>query len=286
MLSSGLSVHQRLLVSKYTALIGLIYGKLTELISTYAQSKENTYIQKKQIPLSKGKSDIKISYVSAVALHLSKSHNSQPFELASSIASHLSANWGEDLLVQVFSSGLIEIEVSDFVLAVWLQGFIDNWRGERINHISVSEKAVISEFDPESLFSIQYAHARCCSLLRLAQQEKLIDSNQISSESIPWLNSGGQLRLNHRAEGRLISNLVQVVDELEPIIARPLKWQRAVLSLVKAFESFWSACRICGDVKTSTPELVMARVGLVMITQSVLKFVIEEKLGVSACLEL
>lgn len=280
-------MHQRLLVSKYTALIGLIYGKLTELISTYAQSKKNIYIQKTQIPLSKGKSDIKISYVSAVALHLSKSHNSQPFELASSIASHLSANCGEHLLVQVFPPGLIEIQVSDFVLAVWLQGFIDNRRGERINlNRLVSGKAVISEFDPESLFSIQYVHARCCSLLRLAQQEKLIDSNQICLESIPWLNSGGELRLNHRAERRLISSLVKVVDELEPIIVRPLKWEGVVLSLVKAFESFWSACRICGDVKTSTPELFMARVGLVMITQSVLKFVLEEKLGVSACLEL
>lgn len=289
MLSSGLSVHQKLLVSKYTAIAQLIYGQLLRVVSIYARTKENKIIEKKDIPLSKGKSDIKISYISGVALHLSKSHNSQPFSIASSIASHLSADWGEYLLIQVVSPGLICIEVSDFVLAAWLQRFIDIRARERVDFAPLalkasSEKAVMSGLD-DFVFSIQYVHARCCSMLRLAQHEKLIDLNQFSSEPIQ-LDSYGRLYLNHKAERRLISSLVKIVDELEPVIPGPLKWKEAALNLVKAFESFWSACRICGDLKTTKPELVMSRIGLVMTTQSVLKFVLEEKLGIPACLEL
>lgn len=268
----------------------LVHGHLTRSVSIYALSGENKCIKKKDIPLSKGKTDIKISYISGVALHLSKSHNSQPFSIAISIASHLSANSGKDFLIEVLPSGLIHIEVSDLVLAAWLQRFIDNRSKQRveINPLASranSGKAVMSQFG-DSVFSIQYVHARCCSLLRLAQQEKLIDFNHVSSQPIPWLNGGGQLRLNHEAERCLISSLVKVVDELEPAIARPVKWKGAALDLVQAFESFWSACRIHGNLKTTAPEIVMARVGLVMATQSVLKFLLEEKLGIPACLEL
>ncbi|MGB3655115.1 MAG: DALR anticodon-binding domain-containing protein [Rivularia sp. (in: cyanobacteria)] len=175
-------------------------------------------------------------------------------------------------------TGLIYIEVSDLVLASWLQHFIDNRSGEGIEVNYLALKA-------DSVFSIQYIHARCCSLLRLAQQEKLLDTNKIASESIPWLNASGQLCLNHQAERRLINNLVKVVDELEPAITRPLKWEGAALSLLKAFENFWSACRICGTSTTPT-EVIMARVGLIMTTRTVLKFLLEEKLGIPACSEL
>ncbi|MEM9926856.1 MAG: DALR anticodon-binding domain-containing protein [Cyanobacteria bacterium P01_D01_bin.50] len=284
-----MSVHQKLLVSKYTAIVQLIYGQLVEAVSIYARTKENKIIEKKDIPLSKGKNDIKISYISGIALHLSNSHNSQPFSIASSIASHLSANWGEYLLIHVVSPGLICIEVSDFFLAAWLQRFIDIPKGKKVDFTPLalktgSEKTVMAGLD-DFVFSIQYVHARCCSMLRLVHHEKLIDLNQFSSESIQ-LDSYGRLYLNHKAERHLISSLVKILDELEPVIVRPVKWEGAALRLVKAFESFWSNCRICGDLKITKPELFISRIALVMTTQSVLKFVLEEKLGIPACLEL
>ncbi|MGF1675889.1 MAG: DALR anticodon-binding domain-containing protein [Rivularia sp. (in: cyanobacteria)] len=277
-------MRKKLLVSKYTAIIQLIYGELTRAVGIYARSEEIQYIEKINIPLSKGKSDIKISYVSGVALHLSKSHNSQPCSIASSITSYLSAIWGEDLLVEVLPPGLIHIQVSDLVLGVWLQCLIDG-RSKNIADFNLSQKIVTSEL-PSKVFSLQYVHARCCSLLKLAQQEKIIDCNEFSSESIPWLDSDGRLRLNHQAERCLIGSLVKLLDELEPVIARPVKWEGAALGLVRSFEDFWSACRIFSDLRTTAPELGIARIGLVMATQSVLKFLLEEKLGISACSEL
>ena len=62
------------------------------------------------------------------------------------------------------------------------------------------------------LFAIQYAHARCCSLVLLAHREGLIKlreplsdvslafRNVVSRQQIPWLNCDEKLRLNHPDE--------------------------------------------------------------------------------------
>lgn len=287
MLSSVYYVHQKLLVSKYTAINQLIYGYLTTAVSIYALSEKNRCLEKKDIPLSKGKSDIKISYISGVAFLFSKSHNSQTFSIADSIASCLSADLTTYFTVEVLASGLIQIQVTDSLLAVWLQSFID--LNGSIEPSEVKFK-VLEDGLSDCVFSIQYVHARCCSLLKLAQQEKLVDFdinfNKYSSEPIPWLKSDGQLRLNHQAERCLIGSLVRIVDELQPVITRPVKWEGAALSLVQAFEGFWSSCRIHDGLKTTAPELIMCRIGLLMTTQSVLRFLLEDKLGISAWLEL
>jgi hypothetical protein len=135
--------------------------------------------------------------------------------------------------------------------------------------------------------------------MRLAQQEKLIQfgdnnvntssaiGNVISPNPIPWLNSDRQLRFSHSASRRLISELVQVVDDLEfRFGAGSVNWEKAAINLSQAFEVFWCNCRIFGEVKITSPELSQARLGLVIATQSVLRFLLEEKLGVQALLEL
>ncbi len=290
MLSSVYYVRKKLLVSKYTAIIQLIYGQLTEAVSIYARAKEKKYLEKKYIPLSKGKSDIKISYISGVALHLSKSHNSEPFSIASSIASDLLADFSTYLLIEVLPSGLICIEVSDAFLAIWLQQFIYDRKVKKAEVPAFKFKAgskqiLVAQFS-DSVFYMQQLHAKCCSLLKLAEQEKLINSNTFSPQSISLLSSNRELYLNHPAERRLICSLVKLMDELEPLIARPLRWQGAALNLAKAFEYFWSTCRIHGNLQVTTPEIVMLRIVLIMVTQSVSRFLLEEKLNVSAFSEL
>ncbi|MDZ8030005.1 MAG: DALR anticodon-binding domain-containing protein [Nostoc sp. DedQUE08] len=152
---------------------------------------------------------------------------------------------------------------------------------------------------PNSLFAIEYAHARCCSLVLLAHREGLIKLREpipntspafwdvIFPNPLPWLNCDGTLQLNHPDERRLIGELIQVVDNIEcPDVSDSVKWEKLALNLSQAFEKFWSNCRIWGEVKITSPELAQARLGLLMATQSVLKFVLEENLGVFAPLEL
>jgi hypothetical protein len=152
---------------------------------------------------------------------------------------------------------------------------------------------------PNSLFAVQHAHARCCSLVLLAHREGLIKLRQpvtntsqgfwdvISPNPLPWLNGDETLRLNHSDELCLISELIQVVDNIEyPDISGSVKWEKVALSLSQAFDNFWCNCRIWGEVKITLPELAQARLGLLMATQSVLRHVLEENLGVIAPLEL
>ncbi len=155
--------------------------------------------------------------------------------------------------------------------------------------------------DVPNLFPVQYAHARCCSLLRLAHRQGLIklrdlDFNTSSGQlvqpnPIPWLNDDqgadtGQIRLRlvHPAERRLIAQMLDVSDIISD--QGQLSYLKLATALSHAFESFYSSCRIWGEVKTKTPKLAQARLGLVAITQGLLRSLLQEKLGVPAPVEL
>jgi arginyl-tRNA synthetase len=52
------------------------------------------------------------------------------------------------------------------------------------------------------------------------------------------------------------------------------------------FLTFYSQCRIWGEVKTATPQLAQARLGLILATQPLLHLLLQDLLGVPAPLEL
>ncbi|MEH2058363.1 MAG: DALR anticodon-binding domain-containing protein [Nostoc sp.] len=243
-------------------------------------------------------------------------------ELARAIASDLSGI-GEDVFsIQVVPPGWIHFELTHSTLATWLQGIAVGSLGEAVEEGSREQgaggKEVIFNSHPcplppaplpfvpnaqcpmpNSLFTVQYAHARCCSLVLLAHREGLIKLREpvpntspafwdvISPNPVPWLNCDGTLRLNHPDERRLIGELIQVVDNIQcPDVGGSVKWEKVALNLSQAFEKFWCNCRIWGEVKITSPELAQARLGLLMATQSVLRFFLEENLRVFAPLEL
>ncbi|WP_338421583.1 DALR anticodon-binding domain-containing protein [Nostoc flagelliforme] len=232
-------------------------------------------------------------------------------ELASAIASDLSGICDDVFSIQIVPPGWIHFELTHSALATWLQSLVVG-SGEEAGEQGAGSKG--EEFSPlppaprpsasfqcpmPNLFAVQYAHARCCSLVLLAHREGLIKLREpvpnpnpafwsvISPNPLPWLNGDGTLRLNHPDERRLIGELIQVVDNIEcPDVSDSVKWEKVALNLSQAFEKFWSNCRIWGEVKINSPELAQARLGLLMATQSVLRFVLEENLGVFAPLEL
>ncbi|HYX13812.1 MAG TPA: DALR anticodon-binding domain-containing protein [Nostoc sp.] len=261
-----------------------------------------------------------------MSLGLSKSQNRKAIELASAIASDISGICGDVFSIQIVPPGLIHFELTHSTLATWLQSLVEGsgeWgvgsggdegtRGQgdkgtrgitKANAqcplaLSGAVRVASRREGMPNLFAIQYAHARCCSLVLLAHREGLIKLREpvpntspafwsvISPNPLPWLNCDGTLRLNHPDERRLIGELIQVVDNIEcPDVKGSVKWEKVALSLSQAFEKFWCNCRIWGEVKITSPELAQDRLGLLMATQSVLRFVLEEKLGVFAPLEL
>ena len=60
---------------------------------------------------------------------------------------------------------------------------------------------------------------------------------------------------------------------------------KVALSLSESFEEFSKHCRIYGEVK-KTPQLAQARLGLVAVTQKLLRSLLQDDLGVSAPVEL
>jgi arginyl-tRNA synthetase len=252
-------------------------------LSIYTSNSQIPCTLNNKFPLSKARDDRKISYITGIALKLSKYENLPAMEIANAIACDLSTKFPEVLNVWIASPGWVYLEVAHTVVAAWLQRLVGPELFERAAVRKTEQLSTIAD-SQFSVFYVQYTHARCCSLMRLAQQEKLL----LAIDAIPWLNEKQKLRLNHDAELRLLGKLVQATDEESEcsVFGNEFRWEKRAFCLSQAFENFWCSCRIWDEVKVSSPELAQARLGLVMATQSVLRFLLEEKLNTFAPWEL
>ena len=186
--------------------------------------------------------------------------------------------------VQVVSPGWIDFYLSDRALAVWLETLVawvsqdergrqdDENRGDREN---------------EHLFVIQYTHARCCSLLRLGHQEKLIKIKYqylgweiVEPINFAWVDAQGIFVLKYPTEKRLLFQLLMVVDELITSSDKH-NWTKLAHNLSEVCLDFWTECRIYGEIKQKTPELAQARLGLVALVQYFLARILRDKLYLS-----
>lgn len=208
-----------------------------------------------------------------------------------------------NLTVEVACPGWIEFRFSEQSLATWLQKLIQipvNSQLRDASAFKLKESSGCSN-NTKNYFPLQYAHARCCSLLRLAHREGLITLQDLDFETqgwqlvepypIPWLDdqqeidtAQARLRLVHPKERSLISQLLNVSDA----ISNPSKLHSVKLAsaLSKEFEQFYKNCRIWGEVKTQTPQLAQARLGLVAVTQGLLRSLLQDYLGIIAPVEL
>jgi len=202
--------------------------------------------------------------------------------------------------VEVVSSGWIYFWLKEESLAAWLQQLIflgdagmGRWGDRETRRRGDAETR---RWEADDLFPMQYAHARCCSLLRLAYRQGIIDweLDIISSNSpktdknpnsqFPIPNSQFSILLVHPAERRLIAQIVDVKDALSN--QGQIQGVKLAKELSKAFEQFYSSCRIWGEVKSQTPQLAQARLGLVAVTQILLRSLLQEQLGILAPVEL
>ena len=262
--------------------------------------------QHQHISLYQAKGCSRFLYISPIAFHLSKVKKIPALEIANAIALLLDSQveyccrqpTSANLLqftFEVVPPGWIHIEVTQPMLAAWLQQLIiyppqlQNCREEYYQ---------LSQTDSYRLFAAQYAHARCCSLLQMAHREKLITLKELPETSsavflpvapspIPWLNDQ-KLRYFHPAERALISQLLATLDDFycSGTSCQLKIWEKSALNLSQIFQTFYSCCRIWGEVKMQTLELSQARLGLVMATQISLRLLLQDKLGVPAPVEL
>ncbi|HLO88512.1 MAG TPA: DALR anticodon-binding domain-containing protein [Nostocaceae cyanobacterium] len=249
-------------------------------------------MEPRKISLYKGVDHEKTLYISGVALQLAKFHNSPAIEIARGIADHLTATCDGLLSVQIVPPGWIHLELTAPALATWLH----NLTLEGLGLEEIASRKITSVSSSVLLFSVQYSHARCYALLRLAEKKELIQLREqniapnayslFAAQPIPWLNDEGRLRFNQPDEMHLIDQLIQIIDDWVCDNHDSINWESSAGKLSQAFENFWCNCRIWGDVTLTTPELAQARLGLLIATQLVLRLLLEVKLGVVAPVEL
>lgn len=255
-----------------------------------------TALKLDEIPLNRSKDSLGVVYISAIGLKLAKIWQQTPQVIATKLLETLQRLCNGDFTIAVAPSGIIQFELTDTALALWLQHLAQT-------ALPVPQSRILSPVvSVDRLFPIQYSHARCCSLLRMANRDRILaignpntaTAPQIWSlttpNPIPWLDEE-KLRLVHPAEYNLISQLLTVLDNLAPVLEqynprKPINYLKLADSLSEAFQTFYSQCRIWGEVKIENPKLAQARLGLILATQSLLRFILEELLNAVAPLEL
>lgn len=286
----------------YPALKKIFQLRMLSTISLLAQSMavadlpRGSQLIPEIVPLQRCSHDTDILYSCAIALKLAPVWQLEAFEIANQLVTALGENLYDSALgihlnfsVEVVSSGWIYFRLQEQSLATWLQQSIV--QGDRRGGEGEIGGATA---DNDNFFPMQYAHARCCSLLRLAHRQGLIelsDANCTTLFPLPWLKDAQgmegkvlRLRLVHPAERRLIAQIVDVQDALSN--HSQLQLVKLARDLSQAFEEFYRSCRIWGEVKSQTPQLAQARLGLVAVTQILLRSLLQEHLGIFAPMQL
>ncbi|WP_267383157.1 DALR anticodon-binding domain-containing protein [Cyanobacterium sp. uoEpiScrs1] len=228
-----------------------------------------------------------ITYRYTVAMQLSNQLSLSPIEIAQQIFYFLKTQSNPDdqecsqltLTMKLILPGWLDFEVREHTLACWLQSL-----GEKILFQSNSPK-IFGKTD--NLFFIEYTYARCCSLLRLGETEGVFIPQQkkLGHLTLPWktpdpiplLKNTDQLRLTDRAALALINQLLITVDK--SVSNSSQSWYKLGTNLSKSILNFERHCRIFGDLAQNNPKLSQARLGLISISQRVLKWLWYSNLG-------
>jgi arginyl-tRNA synthetase len=121
--------------------------------------------------------------------------------------------------------------------------------------------------------NVQYAHARCCSLLRLVRQQELTSDLHICNWKL--LDPEGVLYLHTSTEQRLALCLLAIADEMHHDSAQSKELDRKVAiklgkNLAANFLDFYDACRIVNVGR----DLGLARIGLVATTKNAIAYLV------------
>lgn len=259
-----------------------------------------------------------LAYLSAVPHQICAYSNMSAAQMANNLAEQLSTYVSDDTALQIpiglsptlldhidiqaTASGYLEFRLDDWAIAHWLTCLTQ----------PITPLFAFADLHPcpakrshPSLFSLQHAHARCCSLLRLAAQQQIIGLNWQEQPShwqwtqpnpISWVTPEQQLRVNHASERQLIKHCLTVLDELpwqgdtshENSQALSLKLSRiATLAqdLAEAFRTMHRQCQIWGALETEGRDRQTAHLALILITQRLLHGLLTG-LGISAAKEL
>lgn len=257
-----------------------------ELGQPLAQSMGQLTIQ--QIPVYRLKDIEQCTYRCSVALAMAKRLSVTPEEVANKVWRKLcqAQTDGEQVeglrfQVRLVTGGWLELTLADPL----------GWLGFVLEHPPQGVPSLVGQ--DQDLFSAQYAHARCCSLLRLAQSQNLVRFRAITNLgddlSVPFLTmevrdgSVEEVFPNPQAR-KLLGTLMAVIDGSDSLTTREAVKQVKALSQVML--EFYAHCRIWGEIQRDYPQLMQRRLALLAGVQIWLRWLLECRVGVVAPREL
>ncbi|MGL4884287.1 MAG: DALR anticodon-binding domain-containing protein [Waterburya sp.] len=239
-----------------------------------------------------------IVYTSPIALVLAKYLLLSPVIIAENLVKLLTLNQNNSL-----SELCLQLEI-EIVPSGWLNFYLDsasltNWLKQVVFFLATQPPVAVNVNQANStdtqlkefsnLMPLQYAHARCCSLLRLGARGKLITLKddcfshiawQLEHpQSISWLDEQQNFCLTQESEYDLLRQLLKVTDAFA---GKPDSWVKLAFDLSIASEIFQAECRFLGEVKEQSPQTAIARLGLIALVQYWLQRILVEKLNVVA----
>jgi hypothetical protein len=199
------------------------------------------------------------------------------------------------LMVWCSDSGQIYFQITPSSMMIWLD-YIHSLQS-KVDDVGSAPMRLHSGSAAQASVSIAiYAHARCCSRLRMAGTENIIALNDRWQITTPnWSicdrdRSQNCSRTDRSfifqlpAENRLIQAFMDVLDGIYS--GRPQNWAKLSVKLAERWLEFDRDCQIFGDTKRQNPQLVRARCGLTAIARRYLQVLLEEYLGMEAPVEL
>ncbi|MGF1486228.1 MAG: DALR anticodon-binding domain-containing protein [Prochloraceae cyanobacterium] len=230
------------------------------------------------VPLYRLNDTDSIIYRCPIALSLAKTTDLPSTSIAFGIVKCLcqlktSSQLELEFSIQRVDRGWIDFYLSDRSLALWLEQILQN------TSIPTSYPPVSTTDLPSSnVFPLQYAHARCQSLLRLAKETGSID---IEAQSF---NESKDLLLLHPAQRNLIFQLLELADT--KVSNRSQNWVKLAEQTSQAFLELHRQCPIWEKNNPDFPRSARVKLKLIKITQYFLNWLLVEKIGVTAPNEL
>jgi hypothetical protein len=242
-----------------------------------------------------------IVYTSPIALLLARYLLLSPAIIAENLVKLLTLNSNNSMAelslqleLEIVPSGWLNFYLDSEALANWLKQAVFFLEAQS-PVVDVSQAQTITIQRPKTpenfsnLMPLQYAHARCCTLLRLGVRAKLITLQDDSfshiawqleyPQSISWLDKKQNFCLTQKSEYYLLRQLLIVTDGFAQ---KPNSWVKVGLDLSIASEIFQAECRFLGEVEQQTPQIAIARLGLIALVQYWLQRILVEKLNVVA----
>lgn len=253
-----------------------------------------------------------------IANYIAKTLDQENSLFNSTVDHHFGDIW-QNCSVYIAPPGWIYLELHRNSVAVWLQIAVNLLPHKpvfsadtAINSTSigvyphpVTEKLLRSNVskshDTIRLFEGLHSYARCSSLLRLGEQAGLVQLNSLDRRleegwriadpsPLPWLHKDGNLCCKHPSEQRLITQLIDIADELDLEFSSSsdrvnhsldktefgkFRFSKMLQCLSQAFQAFHRDCQIFGEILKTDRSLAQVRCGLILVTQTLLHCLIQ-----------